>query len=308
MSFSKIVIIGSVLIFGFIGVLAIFKDKKREEPLIEEVVIEEREIVERKEEDMLPEVNRIDRLFVCDSSKLPIVETITYTSRVPWLQGRHAWIADYASHYSTTRHFIARSLNKKVDYWTQRVSPGDRFNVLKKGISFYILIDISRSKLWFYALDNENGLRYLLKTYQVGLGRKDPKKASGCLTPKGKFTLGDKVAIYKPGVLGYFQDKQIEMIKIFGTRWIPFEKEISDCSDCAKGYGIHGAPWINDEGGELFEDRSRVGKYDSDGCIRLYSEDIEELFSIVISRNTTVELVDDFANADLPLKEAKIDE
>jgi len=65
-------------------------------------------------------------------SKNPAVETVSYSSRVPWIQGRPAWLADYASYYQTTRHFIARSLNHKSDYFSQKVAPGDRFNVLKR--------------------------------------------------------------------------------------------------------------------------------------------------------------------------------
>jgi lipoprotein-anchoring transpeptidase ErfK/SrfK len=328
LSFKKVIIIGSFVIFGFIGLVSLFKKPNEavNPKILQEVVIERKEKPkekkllkkekpkeeikdkitkeEIKKDENLPDADIIYKLFVCDSSKLPIVETVTYASRVPWLSSRPAWIADYASHYSTTRHFIARSLNKKPDYFTQKISPGDRFNVLKKNIEFFLLIDISRLKLWFYAIDGDTNVRYLLKTYKVGLGRKDSKKESSILTPKGKFSLGSKVAIYKPGVMGYFQDRKIEMMRVFGTRWIPFEKEISGCSDQAKGYGIHGAPWYNDpESDEFKEDRSKVNKYDSDGCIRLYSEDIEEIFSIVISRPTVVELVNDFKEAKLPGEE-----
>lgn len=255
--------------------------------------------------DNLPDADLIDRLFATDSSRLPFVETVVYNSRVPWLKGRPAWIADYAAHYSTTRHFIARSLNKKADYFTQKVVPGDRFNVFKEGknISFHLLIDINRAKLWFYCLDNDSSERTLLKTYKIGLGRKDSKRVSGCLTPTGKYTLGSKVAIYKPNILGYFQDKKIEMIKVFGTRWVPFEKEVENCSEIAKGFGIHGAPWVVSETGDLVEDRSTIGKYDSDGCIRLFSEDIEEIFSVIISKPTVIELVNDFHDAKLPGQE-----
>jgi len=271
-----------------------------------ELIKEEEKIT--KGDDDLFEYDIIDRLFATDSSRLPIVETITYTSRVPWLKARHAWIADYAAHYSTTRHFIARSLNKKPDYFTQKIVPGDRFNVFRidKNISFYLLIDINRAKLWFYYLDNEANERTLLKTYKVGLGRKDSKKISNSLTPIGKYQLGNKVAIYKPNTMGYFQNQKIEMIKIFGTRWIPFDEEIQDCSEPARGLGIHGAPWIEASNKEFIEDRSKIGKYDSDGCIRLFSEDIEEIFSIVISRPTVVELVNDFHDAKMPGIEKKV--
>ncbi|MBS0625935.1 MAG: L,D-transpeptidase [Verrucomicrobia bacterium] len=250
----------------------------------------------------IPEVNRISQLFTLDSSKLPIVETVSYTSRVPWLKDRPAWIADYASHYETSRHFIARSLNKKADYLTQKISPGDRFNVFKrdKNISFHLLIDLTRCCLWLYAIDSDANERYLLKTYHVGVGRSDPTKTSGFLTPTGKYQLGEKVAIYKPGTQGYFQDQKTEMIRVFGTRWIPFDKEVEGCTEPSKGFGLHGAPWVQDNSGQLVEDKSKIGKYDSDGCIRLASEDIEEIFAIVITKPTIVELVKDFRQAKLP--------
>jgi len=136
--------------------------------------------------------------------------------------------------------------------------------------------------MWFYLLDKNREERVLLKTYSVGLGRKDSQKVSGSLTPIGKYLLGSKVAIYKPDVMGYFQDQKIEMIRVFGTRWIPFEKEIENCSEMAKGYGLHGAPWTEDKKtGVLVEDRDQIGQYNSDGCIRLSQEDIEEIFAII---------------------------
>lgn len=51
---------------------------------------------------------------------------------------------------------------------------------------------------------------------------------------------------------------------------------------------------LKGRGGQLIEDRSKVGKYESDGCIRLASEDIEEIFSIVLTKPTTVEVVKEF--------------
>ncbi len=326
MSLPKIVGIGSIVIFGVIGLLAVFKKPQEKEivfdaskdKLQEIVVVEEKQQeeikVEIKEEpsqekvvlneDELPEADIIDRLFAVDSSKLPIVETVSYTSRVPWLKGRPAWIADYASYYQTTRHFIARSLNRKADYFTQKVSFGDRFNVFKKdkNINFHMVIDLSRLKMWLYYVDSEANDKVLLKTYKVGLGRKEAKRSSGYLTPIGKYSLGEKVAIYKPGTMGFFQEEKTEMIQVFGTRWIPFDKEVENCSEAAKGLGLHGAPWSKTANGELTEDISKIGKYDSDGCIRLASTDIEEIFAIVISKPTTIELVKDFYDSEL-LKE-----
>ncbi|MBI5272613.1 MAG: L,D-transpeptidase [Chlamydiia bacterium] len=253
----------------------------------------------------LPDADRMKQLFATDSSQLPIVETVSYTSRAPWIKGRPAWIADYASYYNTSRHFIARSLNRKPDYFSQKVSPGDRFNVFKKGknLEFYLLIDLSRCRMWFYYLDLDQNERVLLKTYRVGVGRIDAKRKSGFLSPIGKYSLGDKIAIYKPGTMGFFQEEKTEMMRVFGTRWIPFDQELEGCSEASKGFGLHGAPWMASgaEGSSaLVEDRSKIGAYDSDGCIRLASEDIEEIFSIVITKPTTIELVKDFCDAKMP--------
>ena len=177
---------------------------------IEKVVIQEK----------LPEANRVQELFNKGDPKLPIVETITYKSRVPWQKGRPAWLSDYASYYSTSRHFIARSLNGKPDYFKQDVAEGDRFNVLRKdkNINFHLLIDVSRCKLWLYYVDLDKNERVLLKNYTVGLGRIDTSKTSGLLSPLGKYSLGNKIAIYKPKMLGYHNGQKVEMIRIFGSR------------------------------------------------------------------------------------------
>ncbi len=252
--------------------------------------------------DPLPEADRIDELFRKDS-KHPLVETLTYKSRVDWQKGRPAWLSDYAAHYETSRHFIARSLRGKPAYLDQDIAEGDKFNILKKDISFYLLIDTSRCKMWLYGVDGSNNERILLKTYKVGLGRQDSSKVSGLLTPLGKYTLGSKIAIYKPKVTGYYLGKKTEMITVFGTRWIPFDQEVACCTAPAKGFGIHGVPWSYDAKGQLSEDRDSIGKYNSDGCIRMGTEDIEEVFAVVITKPATLELVKDFHDAQLPGKE-----
>ena len=253
----------------------------------------------------VPIVNRIDELFNKTGPKLPIVETITYQSRVGWQKGRPAWLSDYASHYQTSRHFIARSLNGKPEYFKQDVVDGDRFNVLRldKNISFYLVIDTTRSKMLFYSLDDDSGDRILIKTYNVGLGRREGAKTSGSLTPLGKYSLGNKIAIYKPKMMGFHNGQKVEMMRIFGSRWIPFDKEISGTTAQAKGLGVHGVPWVDNGKGDLAEDVSSIGKFESDGCIRLTTADMEELFAIIITKPTTIELVKDFYDAKLPGKE-----
>jgi hypothetical protein len=318
MSISKAIFIGSLSLFAVIGGLAIMKKQKEKRGLeqgalkVEETLQEAPTLTaaeERSQQYLKPvqdeiaegEEDQIWRLFTTGRQKLPIVETIRYKAHVPWLQGRAAWVSDYAAHFSTSRHFIARSLNGKKDYYTQKVSQGDQFNVLKKELSFYLVVDLSRCKLWFYALDGETNERYLLKTYKVGLGRFSQESYSGLLTPKGKFSLGDKVAIYKPGMEGYFQEAPVEMVRVFGSRWIPFNEEISGEGDNSKGYGFHGAPWIYDLETESYkEDLSTIGSYDSDGCIRLSQADIEELYAIVITKPTIVEIVSDYHDAEIP--------
>jgi hypothetical protein len=260
-------------------------------------------------DEVLPSVDRIHQLFTTNSPTLPIVETISYSSSVPWVKGRPAWIADYAAYYQTSRHFIARSLNAKPDYMTQNVATGNRFNVFRKDkrIQFYLLVSLAECKMGLYYLDLDTQERVLLKTYRVGLGALNPSKSSGSMTPLGIYSLGNSVAIYKPGITGLFHDKTVEMIRVYGTRWIPFEKEIESCTEKAKGFGLHGAPWVDGKTkGQLIERRDLVGNYTSDGSIRLYSEDIEELFSIVITKPTYIILVKNLKDAHLPGKEVAL--
>lgn len=313
MSFSKIFIGLVLILFLGIGTLAYLKktEGQAEVKVVAAVIPkEERHVVERGEEGEKTEtVDRIRLFFSKGMDKLPIVETITYTSRVDWLKGRPAWLSDYASHFETSRHFIARSLNGKPDYLSQKVSPGDKFNVLRldKNINFYLLVDLKGLTMDFYYLDYDKDERVFLKSYPVGVGRLDSYSPSGSLTPTGKYSLGNKVAIYSPGVEHYFQNQKTHMIEVFGTRWIPFEKEIENCSDSAKGYGIHGVPCIYDaEKGTLTESENMLGTYSSDGCIRLRKDDVEELFAIIITKPTIVEIVKDKTKVILPMSKENL--
>jgi L,D-transpeptidase catalytic domain len=250
----------------------------------------------------LPKIDRMAQLFATGANKFPIVETVAFNSKVNWLEGRLAWIADYASHFKTSRHFIARSLNGKADYFSQQVSQGNKFNVykLERPFDFHIVVDLSSCQMALYYHDNLTDERVMLKTYTVGVGRKDDSKASGYLTPVGTYKIGSKIAIYKPGIMGTFQDKKVEMIRVFGTRWLPFESE-SNQPQAVKGLGIHGLPWQDtDDGQNLTENLTSIGCYSSDGCIRLSKDDVEELFAVVISKPCFVHVVDQLQNAQLP--------
>lgn len=326
MSLARIILTGTFVLFGLIGTIGFFKklthksggpkeaaimpqapvEKRRAPPQarpveIEKTAVKQAPVIPVTLGEDLPNVDRLFELFTTGPKKLPIVETVTYTSNVSWLKGRPAWIADYASHFGTSRHFIARSLNGRSDYFTQKILPGSRFNVFKKDkhLQFHLVIDVSRCKMGFYYVDLDTNERVLLKTYKVGLGKVDAEKPSGTLTPLGKYTLNDHVAIYQPGIMGYHQDRKVEMIQVFGTRWLPISE--------LKGYGIQGLPWTQDpKTGELVEQRELIGKYNSDGCIRLAHEDIEELYAIVISKPTFVQIVRDFREAILPAVEVAV--
>lgn len=326
MTFPKFFVIATVIIFGFIGFLAVWKKSNQPkekqafeliqkpieleiappieiepEPIIEEekIDIEPNEKAPEIEEfEDLPEVDRMNEFFNKRGVKFPIIETITYKSRVPWLKGRPAWISDYASHYKTSRHFIARSLNGTAEYEKQNVSEGNTFNVFKLGkdIEFNLLVDLKTCRMWFYYKDLDIGEKVLVKTYKVAVGCPDAKTTSGLATPTGKYSLGEKIATYKPKIRSFYQGEKLEMVKIFGTRWIPFDEEIENCSEPPKGFGIHGLPLQQNASGEYIEDLSTLGKQISDGCIRLATKDMEELFAIIITRPTTIEIVNGIHN------------
>lgn len=327
MSGSRLLFMFAVILFGLIGVMSLFQEPEESEEVV--IVYPGQESVATTTPSdpqpqpqittppsfgnhqlpvadstvEIPEVNRVDQLlFGKGDGKLDsVVETVTYKSLVPWKKGKAAWLVDYASHYKTHSHFLARSLTGKNDYFTGNVNNGDRFNVYRsdKDVSFHLLIDVSRTKMLLYVIDGQNNERTLLRTYTVGLGRPDSTKESGSLSPLGKFKLGSRTAIFKPKSMGVFNGARTEMVTVFGSRWIPFDSEIAGCTAPAKGFGIHGVPWKN-EGGEYKEQRDTVGRYESDGCIRMLTEDVEELFAIISMRDAVVELVDDFRKAQLP--------
>ncbi|MBI3508532.1 MAG: hypothetical protein HY069_02695 [Chlamydiia bacterium] len=153
---AKWIMIGALVLFAGIGIVAFCKKRmgtgverslSSEEPLLSQtpVVFVSKSNIPASPPELtfaqpakplkgdFPEIDRIFQLFsTTTSSQLPIVETISYSSAVPWHKGRPAWIADYAIYYNTSRHFIARSLNGKADYFTQTVAEKSKFNVFRK--------------------------------------------------------------------------------------------------------------------------------------------------------------------------------
>lgn len=319
LAIARILLIGSTVLFSMIAIIAVIKKSKTYEERNTsqiEVKIPVAVTMQQKTEvkkpctkplslkGEFPSVDRIYQLFSKNpASQFPIVETISYSSSVSWLAGRPAWLSDYADYYQTSSYFILRSLGASGDCAQQKIVEGNRFNAFRrdKKIEFYLLVDISRCKMGFYYFDLGTNERVLLKTYSVCLGKLDVTKSSGSLTPLGKYLLGKRVATYKLDSKGIYQNKTVDMVTVFGTHWIPFEQEIERVSEPAKGYGLQGSPWIADSSsGQLVEDVTCIGSYSSNGCIRLASKDIDELFAIIVTKPTFIEIVKDFCEATLP--------
>ncbi|MCP5509165.1 MAG: L,D-transpeptidase [Chlamydiales bacterium] len=246
------------------------------------------------------QIDRTNRLYAKGVKKLPFMETVTYTHHVPWLKGRSALINDYSRYYRTSSQFISRSLNNgQSEEIYGKVSQGDSFNVIdaNKNIEFHLVVDLSSRYLHLYACDMDLQERYLLKIYKVGVGALDPLAESGCETPLGTYPLSNKVGIYKPGVISNVGGRVIELVQLYGTRHIPFGDKGRYCA-------LQGNPWVVDaDTGELTEVRNFVGQYATEGNIRLHTEDMEELFSIVTSRPTNIQIVREFQEAQLPGRE-----
>ncbi|MFS0781024.1 L,D-transpeptidase [Bacillus sp. 1P06AnD] len=93
--------------------------------------------------------------------------------------------------------------------------------------------------------------------YNVGTGK------SNELTPEGLFTFVVKAK--NP----YYRKKDIpggDPRNPLGTRWIGFDAKGTD----GRTYGVHGtnAPWS-------------IGRYISNGCIRMHNKDVETLYELI---------------------------
>lgn len=259
-------------------------------------------------DNQLPcDVDRVNELFQPYSTTLPFIETVVFVSRVDWVCGRPAYLGDYAAHYQTSKHFIARSLRGTGNYLSDVVSKAEKFNVYRKDhpIEFHLVLDLSRLKLWLYCYDREADSKIFLKTYAVCVGKLDTSRKSGSLTPIGTFSIGSEFAVYHEGVKGNFKNEPCEMISVYGKRWIPIGREIAGCSSSCKGLGLHGVPWKRlTDSSCAQEQRSCIGHYETEGSIRLLTEDIEEIYAIIASKPAYLHSVKDFIDAKLPGKEA----
>lgn len=100
------------------------------------------------------------------------------------------------------------------------------------------------------------GDRYICD-YPIGLGKQDK-------TPDGEFEIDSKVENpdwYADGKVYAFGDPQ----NVLGTRWLGFKNQPG-----VTGFGIHGTA-----------DPSSIGKKESNGCVRMRNEQVEELFTMI---------------------------
>ena len=110
----------------------------------------------------------------------------------------------------------------------------------------------------------------LFKRYSVGTGKFGK-------TPEVDFFVYDKIE--EPPWTRPSDNKVIEYgdpENVLGTRWFALK---SPKNPELTGFGIHGT-W----------ERDSIGYQSSDGCVRMFNEDVEELFKL-IPRNTIVKII-----------------
>lgn len=130
---------------------------------------------------------------------------------------------------------------------------------------FHVIIERSTRSLY---LMDKNGL---FKSYSVGLGK------PGQSTPVGKYRIGNKEknpTWFKPGEGPIAPgDPRNEL----GTRWMPM---VPAEEALPRDLGIHGTI-----------DPDSIGRLSSMGCPRMYPEEVEELYDLIV-RSTPVSVMD----------------
>ena len=111
------------------------------------------------------------------------------------------------------------------------ISDGMQFNVYRRELDFrfHLVVSLSSCRIRLYYVIPKERRVVFLKSYQVCVGRKDPSHASGCLTPVGMYQLGTRVAVFRPHMMGMYKGRKVELMQVFGTHWIPFERELEGC-------------------------------------------------------------------------------
>ncbi|MFA6714799.1 MAG: L,D-transpeptidase family protein [Victivallales bacterium] len=160
--------------------------------------------------------------------------------------------------HNVSSEAVQRSNNMKLTDFN--VQLGKTYNIYAG--NWQIIVSKSRKKLYLF----DDGK--IFKVYNVGIGKDDR-------TPTGTFKTGGKRKNpdwYSPKGKIPFGEKE----NVLGTRWIRLVPN-GKTSRPVSGLGIHGT-WAPDS----------IGKAESNGCIRLLNEDVEELFAIIPDEGKSV--------------------
>jgi len=171
-------------------------------------------------------------------------------------------ITSIGNQLNTTQGLLLRANNLEGD--SPRLNLGQQLKYTPK--DFRIIIE--RSKCRLFLADKEG----IFKVYPVGLGM------PGHETTLGAYKIGNKEknpTWHKPGEGPI---PPLDPRNELGTRWMPL---VPEQEGLPRDLGIHGtiAP-------------ETVGKFSSHGCARLYREDVEELYDLVV-RSTPVDIVEE---------------
>jgi lipoprotein-anchoring transpeptidase ErfK/SrfK len=149
---------------------------------------------------------------------------------------------------------IAKKLNTTIDYLIAAnglkrksvIHPGDRIKVLSPKTKLSVSIDKSQ-KTMFLKINGE-----IVKRYDVAIGRDD-------YTPVGHFAIQNKLKdpVWFNGGKAIPPD---DPRNVLGSRWMGFDRDL----------GIHGTV-----------DKKNILDQTSNGCIRMYNEDVEQLYKLL---------------------------
>jgi len=161
-------------------------------------------------------------------------------------------LVNIAKAHSTTVQALQRG-NSRLGPDSAKIFPGMILHIYRG--TWRIAISKERFVLLLYDGD------LLFKLYHVGIGRQDR-------TPVGTFKIINKLAEpawTPPGKVIPYGDPE----NVLGTRWLGLQAT-GDTDPTLKGYGIHGT-WRPES----------IGKAESEGCVRLRNDDVDELFDVV---------------------------
>ena len=164
-------------------------------------------------------------------------------------------------------HTLVGNINK-LD--PNQIVAGERIKLIKGPFHGRVIKSAYRMDVYLVGPD---GLPLLVKSYRVGLGKEDS-------TPLGKFQVGGKITNpdwRNPETYEYYPASAPD--NPIGEHWISMNG-VEDQTKDLKGYGLHGTI-----------DPESIGKQASMGCVRLLSEDIEQVYHLFMPGQTTIEIL-----------------